>query len=66
MTSKPYLREGRGARPARWDSCRMMTRKGGYHRRSSRSHWRNTVAGHTMMDGANWPLWCSPAKKAAT
>lgn len=61
-----YWREGRGAMPAHWDSCRTMTRKGGYQRRSSRSHWRSTVAGHTMMEGRKRRLWCNPARNTAS
>ena len=61
-----YLREGRAAVPERWLSCSTMTRKGGYHSRSSRSHCRMTVAGQTMSEGANLREWCRPARNAVT
>jgi len=47
-------------------SCMMTTLKGGYQARSSLSHCRITVAGHTMMLGLNKPLRCKPARKAAS
>lgn len=49
----PGRRTPGGARPL---SCSSSTRSGGYHARSSRSHWRSTVAGHTMRHGRQRPL----------
>ena len=60
------VREGRLAAPApdRAESCSSATRKSGHQARSSRSHWRSTVAGQTMRVGRKRPLWCRPARKA--
>ena len=63
---RAYSRGGRGRCPVRWLSCSTTTRKGGYQQRSSRSHCRSTVAGHTTMDGRKRREWCRPARKAAT
>jgi hypothetical protein len=62
----PHRREGRTAPPERWLSCSTTTRKGGHQRRSSRSHCRMTVAGHTIRLGANLRECWRPARKAAT
>lgn len=64
--SRAHSRGGRGRCPVRWLSCSTTTRKGGYQHRSSRSHCRSTVAGHTTMDGRKRREWCKPARKAAT
>ena len=61
-----HSREGRGRWPVRWLSCSTATRKGGYQQRSSRSHCRSTVAGHTTIDGRNLFEWWRPARNAAT
>lgn len=37
-----------------------------HHARSSRSHWRSTVAGQTTREGRNSPEWCSPPRKVIT
>lgn len=37
-----------------------------HHARISRSHWRSTVAGQTMREGRNRPLWCRPARNEMT
>lgn len=51
--------------PLRALSCIMTTRKGGYQSRSSRSHCRSTVAGHTIRLGRKLPLACRPARNTA-
>mmetsp|Transcript_24301 Transcript_24301/g.83063 ORF Transcript_24301/g.83063 Transcript_24301/m.83063 type:complete len:355 (-) Transcript_24301:97-1161(-) len=52
--------------PASALSCRITTWKGGYHFSSSLRHCLSIVAGHTTRETEKRPLWCRPARNAAT